>query len=380
MVSFFRFMATLYVAPTQNYVQKTISGAIDDTVTTITLSSTTNLQAPGVVIVDRVDTSGNLTPGNREVISYTGIAGAQLTGCTRSAEGSTAIKHADGAVVETMPTVGMWNNLATIVASGFDSNGYLRAINSPASIAFAQLTQANIASIASITRAQLVQAAITSIASISALAVSTLQGWDGWITSPDTYTYVSANSFKITGVDRTLIFTKGTRIKFTNNSTTYYGTVVSSTFSSDTTITLAANSDFSIANSAITLPFYSYEASPAGYPTWYNYSASPTWGSAPSGTTVTVAQFSILGNTLSFRFHQSNTVAGTTTTFNIAQPVAANLANVYHDALVGYVSSSGATITPTNNVVGAVLGATTINIAFPSAAWLCVWLSGVYPI
>jgi hypothetical protein len=37
-----------------------------------------------------------------------------------------------------MPTVGMWNNLATIVGSGFDDNGYLRAVNSPVSIAIGQ--------------------------------------------------------------------------------------------------------------------------------------------------------------------------------------------------------------------------------------------------
>ncbi len=56
-----------------------------------------------------------------------------------------------------MPTVGMWNNLATIVSSGLDNNGYLKAINSPVSIA----------------QAQLVNTAITSIASVAALFIST---------------------------------------------------------------------------------------------------------------------------------------------------------------------------------------------------------------
>ncbi len=141
---------TLYVAPTANFVQKTLSGEIASGDTTITLSSATNLQSPGVIVVDRIDTSGNLTSGNREVIAYTGIAGSQITGCTRGFDNSTALPHADGAIVETAPVVGMWNNLATIVASGLDNNGYLKAINSPASIAFAQLTQAAIPSIASI--------------------------------------------------------------------------------------------------------------------------------------------------------------------------------------------------------------------------------------
>ncbi len=143
-------MGTIYVAPTANFVQKTLSGAIANNDATITLSSTSNLQAPGVIVVDRIDSSGNLTSGNREVIAYTGISSNQLTGCIRGFDNSNALAHADGAIVETAPVVGMWNNLATIVASAVDNNGYLKAINSPASIAFAQLTQAAIPSIASI--------------------------------------------------------------------------------------------------------------------------------------------------------------------------------------------------------------------------------------
>jgi hypothetical protein len=129
-------MATLFLAPTQNYVQKTLSGAIDDSVTTITLSSTTNLQAPGYIVINRVDSAGNkLASSVREVVSYTGISGSDLTGCTRGADNGTARSHGDQSVVETMPTVGMWNNLATIVATAVDSNGYLRAIASPVSLA-----------------------------------------------------------------------------------------------------------------------------------------------------------------------------------------------------------------------------------------------------
>lgn len=171
MTGFFVFMGTFYQAPTANFVQKTLSGAISDSDTTITLSSTTNLQAPGVIVIDRVDTSGNLSSGNREVISYTGINSNQLTGCTRGFDNSTARAHADGAVIETTPFVGMWNNLTTIVASGFDNNGYLKAINSPASIAFAQLTQAAIPSIVSVgalfvsTRIDISSASITGLPS-----------------------------------------------------------------------------------------------------------------------------------------------------------------------------------------------------------------------
>lgn len=143
-------MPTLYVAPTINYAQTTLNGAINNTVQTITLNSTSNLQAPGYIVIDRTDSEGTATPSSREVVSYTGISGNDLTGCTRGADGSTARSHSNGAVVETMPTVGMWNSLATILATAVTTDGYLKAINSPVSIAVGHITRAVIPSVASI--------------------------------------------------------------------------------------------------------------------------------------------------------------------------------------------------------------------------------------
>ena len=144
--------STFYVAPTANFISKTLNGAITDSATTITLNNITSMQAPGYVVIDRTDANGTSTSSAREVVSYTGISGNDLTGCTRPADGSTARTHSDGAIVETMPTIGMWNSLTTIVASGFDSSGYLKAINSPVSIAIGRFTQFDTPSIASIAR------------------------------------------------------------------------------------------------------------------------------------------------------------------------------------------------------------------------------------
>lgn len=126
---------TFFLAPTQNFVQKSLNGAIDLTTQTITLNNTTSMQTPGSVIIDRINASGVATPNSREVVTYTGINGNDLTGCTRGADSSTARSHNDTAIVETVPTVGMWNSLTTIVSTGFTSDGYLKAISSPVSIA-----------------------------------------------------------------------------------------------------------------------------------------------------------------------------------------------------------------------------------------------------
>ena len=128
-------MNTIFLAPTKNFIQKNLSGGIGDSDTTITLNNTTNLTAPGTAVINRVNSAGVATSGSREEISYTGISGSDLTGVTRGADGSTQRAHADNSIVEFTLTIGMWNNLATIVGTGFTSDGYLKAIASPVSIA-----------------------------------------------------------------------------------------------------------------------------------------------------------------------------------------------------------------------------------------------------
>ena len=116
-------MSNFFKAPTSNYVQTTLNGSISDSATTITLTDASKLQAPGYVILDRLDSLGVSTPASREIVYYTGISSNNLTGCSRGADGSTAQAHSDGARVETMITVGMWNDLVGIVSTALDSTG-----------------------------------------------------------------------------------------------------------------------------------------------------------------------------------------------------------------------------------------------------------------
>lgn len=166
-------MPTLYVAPTANFVQTTLNGNITDSQSTITLNSVSNMQAPGYIVIDRVDANNNATPSAREIISYTGISGNDLTGCTRGADNSTARSHSSGAVIETTPTVGLVNSLATILATAVTSDGYLRAINSPVSITIGQFTRIAVTSIASIAQLQV------GSFNISSTTISTFLGASG---------------------------------------------------------------------------------------------------------------------------------------------------------------------------------------------------------
>lgn len=163
-------MAT-YLAPTASFVQKTLSGAITNSQTTITLNNTTNLQAPGTLVIDRVDSAGNQTASAREIVSYTGIAGNDITGVTRAFDGSTAYAHADGAICETTLTAQGFASLVTTIATFADTNGYIRAIASPVSIGRAELTQLAVSSVASIFELRVNNRVDVSAASVTGLGL-----------------------------------------------------------------------------------------------------------------------------------------------------------------------------------------------------------------
>lgn len=141
---------TIFLAPSVNFLEKTLNGTINDTTDTVTLNNTTSVKVPGYAVINRVNSAGTATPNAREVISFTGISGSDLTGVTRGADGSTARTHNDGAIVEFTPTTGLWNSLATIVSAGFTGDGYLKPIASPASIGRLEANQmyASLASLA----------------------------------------------------------------------------------------------------------------------------------------------------------------------------------------------------------------------------------------
>ena len=128
----------LIKAGTEEAISTTLDGAIQSDDTTITLTSSSGLQAPGVVVIDRQDASGNDTPSEREYVYYTGISTNDLTGCDRGQGGSTAQAHNDGAVVEEVMTAMHWEGLRTCVAAGHTDAGTGLHLSGTASVAIVQ--------------------------------------------------------------------------------------------------------------------------------------------------------------------------------------------------------------------------------------------------
>ena len=91
-------------------------------------------------------------------------------------------------------------------------------------------------------------------------------GLDGWIYDTDTWTYVSATSFKIAGKDVRYRFPKGTKIKLVQSGSTKYFYVIATAYSTDTTVTITGGSDYTLASATISGQAYSYADSPQNYP------------------------------------------------------------------------------------------------------------------
>lgn len=192
---------------------------------------------------------------------------------------------------------------------------------------------------------------ITTVTSTTIPSAIGINGWNDASASP--WTYASASTFTVAG-DQTAIYQKGTRLKFTQ-TTIKYGVVVGSSFGGGTTtVTIGVNTDYVLANAAISANYYSYQASPQGYPGSFAFDCAP---SGFSGTpTQTNSHFSIVGNICSIICNVTGTSNATTLT--LTAPVTATTVNL----VPIYVTDNS--VTPT-----------TVGRAFSSAASAIITLN-----
>lgn len=156
----------------------------------------------------------------------------------------------------------------------------------------------------------------------------------GWKKLLMTLTYASASTFTVTGDYRNL-FTKGSKLWLTQTTSKYFYVTGSSYSAPNTTVTVNAGTDYTLASAAITAPYISGEMSPYGFPQWFNY--TPAWtgfgGNPALGNGTRVGRFSITGGTVKADL---TITMGSTTTYgsgewSLGLPVAAAAAGTnYH--------------------------------------------------
>jgi hypothetical protein len=107
-----------------------------------------------------------------------------------------------------------------------------------------------------------------SLDSTNTLTNVTMRSMPGWIDANESWTYSSYDATNKTGVitvptDATTKYSAGMRVRFTNNAATQYGIITKVT---STTLTVYFGTDYSLTNSAITVPYYATTAAPFGFP------------------------------------------------------------------------------------------------------------------
>jgi hypothetical protein len=130
----------------------------------------------------------------------------------------------------------------------------------------------------------------------------------GWNVLEATLTYASANTIN-TSVDLTGILGVGDKLKLTQTTVKYYYVIAITS----SLITVAINTDYVVANAAITAPYYSHVESPFGFPQWFNYNL--LWAGITLGNGNIVGKFKISNRCVTFNstltFGSTTSVSGT---------------------------------------------------------------------
>ncbi len=196
---------------------------------------------------------------------------------------------------------------------------------------------------------------------------------DGWTPDSDPWVYVSATSFKIEGKDRRSRFGIGTRVKYSDGATDY-GTAISAALSgSDTLVTLAANSDYAIANATLSGCSYSY-GNPPDYPGIFNYTPAQTGLTTPAISSA-VGQFAIAGPLITAWYYLYITSwASQSGAIRIKLPVAASTTNPINRGVGSYYRAAGSAQAGTHQIqTDGSIGGANVGYQLNDASNLVQW-------
>lgn len=191
---------------------------------------------------------------------------------------------------------------------------------------------------------------------------------DGWIDPAETWTFASSTTFTVTG-DKTALYMKGDKIKFTQSAVVAYFYIIGVSFSNPTTtVTVCAGSDYSIANSAISSNFYSKASTPAGFPQWFNW--TPTFTGFSSNPTSLVNRFNLVGTMCTLTMRQVNAGTSNSTGFTMTAPIAAaNPSGVGFYLGMCWGTDAGSLVSPGSWMTIGGSNVITIGKAFNNGNW-----------
>lgn len=239
-------------------------------------------------------------------------------------------------------------------------------------------TKADLTDLVSAAHMNAVQTAIVNVET----ALGTYpHGNDGWAAAGETWTYASATTFTV-GADVRTRYPVGTKLKLTQTSAKYFYVVSTSYSAPNTTVTVTGGSDYTIANAAITSPYFSYASNPQDFPHWFAWTPTLTGGSSDLSA-YTVARFAVTGRTCHIYFSAENkSMSGSAGATVITLPIASAETRSFALAVYTY-PGSGAYVAVRNNISS---GNLTIYKTIGSGNWdgtetgVYMYVQGAYSI
>lgn len=255
-------MANLLYVPLYKTTTLNVAGGIDASQTSgIVLENVTGVDTtkPGMICVNW---SSDLDTSTAEFIEYTSISSKTLVGAVRGREGVSAKAHTNKVTV------------AFVI-----SKAHINRINDQLTGEDATLFTNLKATGAEINTGTEDAKIVTPKAIEDSKVLMSDKTWDGWIEASGTWTYASATTITVPSGAASLYKT-GDKIKLTQTTVKYFYIVRVQ----DTLLTVTGGSDYTVADAAITSPYYSHTNNPIGFPNGFAL-PTPTWST--SGTPFT---------------------------------------------------------------------------------------------
>jgi len=158
-------------------------------------------------------------------------------------------------------------------------------------------------------------------------------GLDGWIPAEQTWTYASATTITVPSGAASK-YQKGDKIKLTQTTVKYFYIVSVA----DTVLTVTGGSDYTVADAAITLPYFSKIENPQGFPHWFNYTA--TIGGFSSAPTM-ITKFKLSATSCVLNLASTTNGTSNATTYTVSLPITAKTQTNYSWRAWALVTDNG---------------------------------------
>lgn len=186
----------------------------------------------------------------------------------------------------------------------------------------------------------------------------------GWVEDVRAWTYASASTFTVPG-DQTAIYTKGSRLRWKQGAGYLYGIVSSSSYGApNTTVTIVVNTDYVVANAAITDNAYSFIDEPQGWPGWFNYTAVYTGFSADP--TTGISKYNIKGLMVTVVHRETANGTSNAATFTVSLPVTSAFGS---EIICGLAFNSGTWTGAASASFGSSATAATLMLSGSASGW-----------